>query len=156
MTVSNRIKSSCEIFEITTLVAYSTCDNRSYLIDSSPHSLQPTTQSTSMTSSGHYSQAITFNDSNRTYFHIAGFVALGISNKLFSISLWLRSVSLSVVVVLHVSSTPFGYGSCLPYLGFTTNGLFTAQIYNGSTTISVISATSVVSHGVQQITFVFI
>ncbi len=97
MTVSNRVKSACEVLEIATLVAHFTFDTGSFLNDSSPNSLTATTQSTSSISSGRYSQAITFNGSNSSYYQISGFTALRISAKSFSISLWLRPTSFWVL-----------------------------------------------------------
>jgi hypothetical protein len=144
MTVSNRVKSSCEILEIATLVAHFTFDNGSFLLDSGPNSLPAaTTQSTSSVSSGRFSQAVHFNGSNSTYFQMYGFYSLGIINKPFSISLWIRPTSLLGIIV-HVSSSALGNGWCLPFLAFATNGSLGAQIYNGSV-ISVVAPTSSVS-----------
>jgi hypothetical protein len=140
MTVSNRVKSACEILEIATLVARFAFDTGSFLNDSGPNSLQATTQSTSSLSSGRFSQAITFNGSNSSYFQMSGFTALGISNKAFSISLWIRPVSL-LGIVLHVSTNVSGTGWCIPFLSFTINGSIIAQIYNGSAQISVVDPT---------------
>ena len=151
MTLSNRVKSTSEILEIATLVAYFTFDNGSFLIDSGPNSLQATTQSTSLTSSGRYFQAITFNGLTTSYFQIAGFVSLGMSTKPFSISLWIRPLSLEGSLIF-VSSTATGCYWCVSFLGFTSTGLLAAQIYDG-TYASVISSapisTFVWSHVVQ-------
>ncbi len=147
MTVSNRAKSACEVLEIATLVAYFTFDTGLFLTDSGPNSLQPTTNSTSSTSSGRYSQAITFSGSNFSYYQISDFTALGTSNQPFSISLWLRPTSLSGVVV-HVSSNPYGNGWCIPFLGFTSSGVLQAQIYDGSNVLSITDSTNSVATSV--------
>jgi hypothetical protein len=152
MTVSKRAKSACEILEIATLVAHFTFDTGLFLNDSGPNSLQATTQSTSSVSSGCFSQAIAFNGS-ASYFQMNDFTALGISNQPFSISLWIRPVSL-LGVVLHVSNNVTGTGWCMPFLGFTINGSFIAQIYNGTANVPVVDPTfsiltSVWSHVVQ-------
>ncbi|CAF1496506.1 unnamed protein product [Adineta steineri] len=153
MTVSNRAKSSCEILEIATLVAYFTFDNGLFLNDSGPNSLQATTNSTSSTASGRFSQAISFTGSNSSYFQMSDFTALGISNRPFSISLWVRPISLRGIIVL-ISSTSAGYGYCSPHFGFSINGTVMAQIYNGTGFVAVTDsthsvATSVWSHLVQ-------
>jgi hypothetical protein len=154
MTVSNRAKSSCEILEITTLVARFTFDNGSFLLDSGPNSLSAaTTQSTSSVSPGRFSQAINFNGLNSSYFQMSDFSALGSPNKPFSISLWIRPTSLLGIVV-HVSSGAAGDGWCIPFLGFATNGSLVAQIWNGSAHVPVTDpalsvSTSVWSHVVQ-------
>jgi hypothetical protein len=153
MTVSNRVKSACEVLEIATLVAYFTFDTGLFLIDSGPNSLTATTQSTTSISSGRYSQAITFNGSSSSYFQISDFTGLGISNHSFSISVWIRPTSLLGIVV-HVSSLAGGNGWCMPFLGFALNGSFVAQIYGVSAPVSIGDptmsvSTSVWSHVVQ-------
>ncbi|CAF1506487.1 unnamed protein product [Adineta steineri] len=151
MTVSNRAKSSCEVLEIATLVAYFTFDNGLFLNDSGPNSLQATTNSTSSTASGRFFQAISFTGSNSSYFQMSDFTALGISNKPFSISFWIRPISLQgVIVLISIPST----GYCSPHFGFSTNGTVMAQIFNGTGFVAVTDAThsvatSVWSHLVQ-------
>ena len=140
MTVSNRVKSSCEILEIATLVAHFTFDNGLFLINSGPNSLLATTALTSSVSSGRFSESISFNGSQFSYFQSSGFTALGISNKAFSISLWVRPVSLSGIV-LHVSFLDWGGPWCMPFLGFALNGSFVAQMYSSSGMISVANPT---------------
>ncbi|CAF1657227.1 unnamed protein product, partial [Adineta ricciae] len=145
MTVSNRVKSSCEILEIATLVAYFTFDNGLFLNDSGPNSLNAAiTQSTSSISTGRYSEAISFDGSYSSYFQAYGFTALGKSNKPFSISLWIRPISLQGVLV-HVSSNITGLGWCMPFLAFTSNNSITAQIYNGSSVTFSVDPTKSVS-----------
>ena len=136
MSVSNRPKSPCEVLEIATLVAHFTFDTASFLIDSGPNFLQATTQSTSSTSSGRYSQGITFDGSNSSYYQMSSFTSLGTSNRPFSLSLWLRPANLSGVVV-HCSSESGGHGWCLPYIGFSLNGSLQAQIYHGQGLVSI-------------------
>ncbi len=116
MTVSNRVKSACEVLEIATLVAHFTFDTGSFLTDSGPNSLTATTQSTSSVSSGRYSQAIHFNGSTSSYYQMSDITALGISNQPFSISVWLRPTSL-LGIVLHVSASSSGINAyCLRFL----------------------------------------
>jgi hypothetical protein len=137
LTVLTRAKLSCEILEDATLSAYFTFDNGSFLIDSGPNALEATTQSTSFTSSGYFSQAITFTGLWSSYFQVNDLTALGISDRSFSISLWIQPVSLSGVLV-HVSSNASGLGWCLPFIGFATNGSLVAQILNSNGIISVL------------------
>ena len=155
MTVSNVAKSSCEILEIATLVAYFTFDTGLTLIDSGANALQAVTSATTLLANGRISQAITFNGSASSYFQASGFTALGINNRPFSISLWIRPVSLSGVIV-HVSANATGGdgGWCLPFLSFATNGSLVAQISNNNGTISISTPASSVgisvwSHVVQ-------
>ena len=130
MTVSNRAKSAYEVFEVATLVAHFTFDTGLFLTDSGPNSLQATTQSTSATSSGRFSQAITFTGTSSSYYQIGGLTALGTSNQAFSISIWLRPISLSGVVVF-VSNTANPTTWCMPFIGFDSNGFVLAQIFDG-------------------------
>lgn len=155
MTVSSVSKSSCEILDIATLVAYFTFDTALFLVDSGPNALQATTSSTSSLANGRIAQAITFNGSSSSYYQVNGFTALGITNRPFSISLWIRPLSLSGVIV-HVSANATGGdgGWCLPFLAFATNGSLIAQISNSNGVISVLAvnvsmATSAWSHIVQ-------
>jgi hypothetical protein len=148
MTVSNRVKSTCEILDIATLVAHFTFDTGSFLNDSGPNSLQATTQSTSSVSSGRFSQAITFNGSSSSYFQIGDFTEFGTPNEPFSISLWIRPIAL-LGIVLHVSAGASGVGSwCTPFLGFASDGSFVAQVYNGNMDMSVVDSTYSVSTSV--------
>ncbi len=123
------------------------------MVDSGPNSLSATTQSTSTISSGHFAQALSFSGSSSSYFQINDLTSLGISNRSFSISLWIQPVSLSGVLV-HVSSNASGLGWCLPFIGFATNGSIVAQILNNNGIISVLGSfasipTSTWSHLVQ-------
>ncbi|CAF3468670.1 unnamed protein product, partial [Rotaria sp. Silwood2] len=62
-------------------------------------------------------------------------------NQSFSISLWIQPQSLSSTLV-HISTLSNGAGSwCLPFIGFTSNNTLAAQIYDGTTIVSVIAST---------------
>jgi len=153
LTVSTRAKPSCEVLEDATLAAYFTFDTGLLWVDSGPNSLSATTQSTSAMLSGHFAQALSFSGSSSSYFQINDLTSLGISNRSFSISLWIQPVSLAGVLV-HVSSNSSGLGWCLPFIGFATNGSIVAQILNSNGVISVLGSftpvsTSTWSHIVQ-------
>ncbi|CAF3752931.1 unnamed protein product [Rotaria sp. Silwood1] len=131
LAITGREKSACEILEEATLVAYFSFNSRVELIDSGPNSLSVVRQSVSFVSNGHSFQAISFNGSTYSYFQISDLTSLGISNRPFSISLWIRPQNLSGTLV-HVSSNSSGLGWCVPFLGFTTNGSIVAQISNSA------------------------
>ncbi|CAF1554949.1 unnamed protein product [Adineta ricciae] len=146
ITVSNRTKSSCEVLEIATLVAHFTFDDGSFLQDSGPNSLdKATTQSTSSIPYGQYGQAIHFTGTTSSFFQVSGFTSLGTTNKPFSISLWIRPMSLQGVLV-HVTRQLTGHcGWCIPFLAFTSNGSIFAEIWTGDSLVSVIGPKSAVS-----------
>jgi hypothetical protein len=129
LTITNQVKSSCEIYEDATLAACFTFDNGSPLVDSGANSLVGTTQSTSFVSSGHSLQAISFNGSTSSYFQVSSLTGLGTINKSFSLSLWIRPRNLSGTLV-HVSATASGLGWCVPFIGFAANGSLVAQMWN--------------------------
>ncbi|CAF0839563.1 unnamed protein product [Adineta steineri] len=155
MTVSTRVKSSCEILDIATLVAHFTFDNGLVLNDSGPNYLQATTSETSTFASGRFSQAISFNGTQYSYFQASGFTAFGTNNKSYSISLWLRPTSLLGIIV-HVSTASSGLGGwCVPFLGFAANGSVVGQSYVNMVGVDTVAnptlsvATLVWSHVVQ-------
>ncbi|CAF3783871.1 unnamed protein product, partial [Rotaria sordida] len=129
LAITSRDKSACKILEEATLVAYFSFNSGVELIDSGPNSLSVVRQSVSFVSTGHFFQAISFNGSTSSYFQISDLTSLGITNRAFSISLWIRSQNLSGILV-HVSSNSSGLGWCVPFLGFTTSGSIVAQISN--------------------------
>jgi len=130
LTVTARDKSSCEILEEATVTTYFTFDTSVQYTDLGPNTLSVTTQALSSVPLGHKQQALSFNRSASSYLQVFGVSSLGISNRPFSISLWVRPRSLSGVIV-HVSSNAVGTGWCLPFLGFASNGSVVAQMLNG-------------------------
>ncbi len=87
-------------------------------------------------SSGCYSQSIRLNGSSRSFFQIKDLTSLGISNKEFSISLWIRPFSFQRILI-YVSSNESDDGWSLPFLAFSRNGSVLAQIYNSNGILSI-------------------
>ncbi|CAF1136917.1 unnamed protein product [Rotaria sordida] len=140
LTISRRAKSACEILEDATLAARFPFDNVATLVDFGPNSISTSASSYSILSSGHSLQAIKFNDSN-SYFQASGFTQFSINNQPFSISLWIQPESRSGTLV-HISTLSTGLGLwCLSLIGFASNGTLVAQIYNGTTVLSVMAST---------------
>ena len=138
MLISRRPKSSCELLEIATLAARFTFDSASSYSDSGPNAVATTFSSTSIIT-GYKNQAISFSGSSISYFQAWGFTSLGISNKPFSITFWIKPQVLSGTLV-HLSTSPSGTGSaCFPLLGFASNGAIIAQVLTNNATI--VSAT---------------
>ncbi|CAF1334941.1 unnamed protein product [Rotaria sp. Silwood1] len=130
LAITGRDKSACEILEEASLAAYFTFDSGISFTDSGPNSLSAVGQSVSFTSNGHSLQAISFNGSTSSYFQISDVTGLGITNRPFTISFWIRPQSLSGTLV-HVSANSSGLGWCIPFLGFAANGSIIAQMLNG-------------------------
>jgi len=105
-------------------------DNYPTLTDSGPNSLPSTQQNVSFVSSGHASNAISFNNS-AAYLQIDDLTSLGVANQSFSISLWIRPYSLSGTLVF-VSQTATGSIWCVSFIGFATNGSIVAQVWTGT------------------------
>lgn len=129
MTIFNRVKSSCEIFDDATLATYYSFDTNPTINDEGPNSLSSNAQNVSYTLSGHRSGAISFNY-NASFFQIFGLTGLGIVNKPFSISLWLRPDSL-VGTLVFVENGTVGFHWCIPFLGFAANSSVVAQVWTG-------------------------
>jgi hypothetical protein len=127
---ASRAKSACEILEEATLSAYFTFNSATFLSDSGPNSLSAVGHSNSLVSTGHSLQAISFSGSTSSYFQISDVTIIGITNRPFSISFWIRPQSLSGTLV-HISSSASGVGWCMPFLGYAANGSIVAQMLNG-------------------------
>jgi len=132
--------SSCEILDIATLAAYFTFDTGLPYNDSGPNAV-PTTSSNTAIINGYKNQAILFTGTSNSYFQTWGFTSLGISNKPFSITFWIKPQILSGTLI-HLSTSSSGTGSaCFPLLGFTSNGSIVAQVLtNNATVVSAIGS----------------
>ena len=120
--------------------------------DSGPNSLLNNENSASIVSSGHSSDAISFLGTSTSYLQALSLTGLGVSNRPFSIILWIRPESNQTATIVHVSGNSAGTGWCIPFLGLTSNTSIVAQIYNlGAITIwgPPISLTAVWSHIVE-------
>ena len=121
------------------------------VVDAGPNSLSSISQNVSYVSSGHRSNAISFNH-NTSSFQILDLTGLGMVNKSFSISLWIRPRSLvGTLIFLENSIPPLVW--CISVLGFAANGSLVAQVWTGGTVRAVFSpalSTSSVWHHIVQ------
>ena len=151
LTVTKRAKSSCEIQEDATLVTCLLFNKPTPYVDHGTNSLSSTESLTTIISSGHSKEAISFNGSS--FFQTSSFTSLGISNKSFSVALWLRPQSvLNNVVHLSADSSGLGNAWCVAILSLRSNGTILNSIYNGTGTYlwsSSISMTPTWTHVVQ-------
>ncbi len=132
MTITNRVKTSCELLNDASLVAHFPFDNN--YNDIGPNSMTGTItlQANSGVSwvSGQVNQALNINSSH-SYFQSCGFYALG-KNQPYSIAMWVNP-SLQGGTLFHLSSAATGSGAwCLPMIGFSSNGSIVAQTWEGS------------------------
>lgn len=138
MTITTGEKASCQVLEEATLAAYFNFDTGVQMIDQGPNGLLATGQSLSTTITGRLQQAISFTGATTSYFQVIGLTGLGISNRPFSISIWIRPRRLSGVIA-HVSSLASGNGWCSSFLGFSSSGTIVAQMIN-SLPVSIMSS----------------
>ena len=132
LTLTNRVKTSCEILNDASLVAHFPLDGSSK--DIGPNAMIGTynTRNNNGLSwiSGRVNQALNFNSSN-SYFQSCGFYSLG-QNQPYSIVMWVNP-SFQSGTLFHLSSAATGSGTwCLPMIGFSSNGSLVAQSWNGS------------------------
>jgi hypothetical protein len=137
VTITNRVKTSCEILNDASLVAYFPLDGNGN--DIGPNSMSGTynPQSNNGLSwiSGRVNQALNFNSST-SYFQSCGFYALG-NNQPYSIAMWVNP-SFQSGTLFHLSSAGTGSGGwCLPMIGFSSNGSIVVQTWIGSSAISI-------------------
>jgi hypothetical protein len=133
---TSRSKNATEILDDATLVAQYSFLSIAPLIDSGPNYINGSWGGGAVsTNLGIVNQAINFTV-NGAYFLITKLVLLGISNIPFSLSLWFRTTALNGGgTIVHISATSTGTGWCLRFIGLTTNGSITIQIYNGASNI---------------------
>jgi hypothetical protein len=130
LSITLRAKTAEEILEDATLCAYYSFDSGT-LADLGPNGLNGSAVNTKSVK-GKVNQALQFS-SSVAYFQAAGFVALGISNKEFSIAFWINPVRVDGGTIVYVSNSDNSW--CLPFIGFTKDGVIVAQIKSNENTI---------------------
>ncbi len=135
MSVSGRVKSSCEILELATLAAWFSFDGSSPLLDLGPNSVSSNGSNYTLVP-GVNLQAISFMGSSSSFFQASGFLFLGIPNQPFSFSLWVQPEVLAGTLV-QVSTNASGTGSCAAFIGFSSNGSLIAQVKTNTSYVAV-------------------
>lgn len=133
LSITNRVKTPCEVLNDASLVAHFTFDGN--YLDIGPNSMVATSNPQLNNGLswviGRVNQALNFNSSN-SYFQSCGYYALG-RNQPFSIVMWVKP-SFPSGTLFHLSSSATGSGSwCLPMIGFTSNGSLIIQTWTGMT-----------------------
>ena len=131
--ITNRTKSSCEIFNDATLVSYYSFDLT--IDDQGPNSLHSSIgeqfNNGISFQSGIRNEALLFSK-EYSYFQSWNYHSLTIDNQSYSYSLWIYP-NVIKGTILHLSSDKTGSGRfSLPILSFSINGSLVAQTFNGS------------------------
>ena len=153
VSITHRAKSAAEILNDATLLAYYSFDCGSTL--DSGLNLQHGFAIGQSTVTGRVKDALLFNSST-AYFQTPGFLAFGTANQSFSISLWLRPLNQSGVI-MHLSNQSTGDAWCVPLLGFNPSGNLVAHLSSSNITGPVLGLnvwthvvqTFSVAHGLQ-------
>ncbi|CAF1528772.1 unnamed protein product [Adineta ricciae] len=124
-----KAKNASEILDDATLVTYHSFDYQSYYDSSSLHLKGKYTNVTFV--NGRMNKAIHF-QSNLSLYQIDGFILLGISNKSYSITLWIYPELIQGSILLQETTKMNGHDWCIYLLGFSSNGQIVGTIWNGS------------------------
>jgi hypothetical protein len=128
LNIVTRAKSSAEILNDATLVAYYSFDTSYLNYDNGPNGLNGTLVN-AVTVSGRVNQAMRF-ISGSSYFQVYGFYRFGYAtlfNGPYSVSMWINPTSLASSTIVQMSSTQFG-GSCTNIFGLLSPSGLTGQI----------------------------
>ena len=128
LSITGRAKSACEVLEDATLAGCFLFDSANPYADSGPNSLSNTQVLSTIISSGHSKDAISFDGTS--YFQASSFTGLGVIDQSFSILLWVRARSTNSTLV-HVSGNSNGRAWCIPFIGLHSNGSIVAQLFIG-------------------------
>ncbi|CAF4097271.1 unnamed protein product, partial [Adineta steineri] len=138
LTFVSRVKTSAELLDEATLVAYYPFDN-SYTDFGPNQIINSTSVSTMFDSSGQFNQCLLINSTNLSYFQTTGFYYLGQTSYSYSFSLWIYPF-VNNGTILQVSSSN---SWCVPMIGFDISGRLTIQTMssNGVYAVSLTSGT---------------
>ncbi|CAF1003670.1 unnamed protein product [Didymodactylos carnosus] len=126
--LTNYAKTSCQILNDATLVAYYPFDSTTQpYLDYGPYYFSAVYSQT-ITVTGRVGNALLFNSSS-AYFQSQSFVPPLNANQAFTISLWLNPNSISGGTILHASVAQNGTGLCYDLLVLTSTGTLVAQTY---------------------------
>ena len=136
--VTTRAKSAAEILNAATLMAYYSFDLPNQVLDSGPNGLHGIQNNAALVA-GRVNQGMRFTGSN-SYFQAYGFYTLAwgvISNRAFTISLWVNPSSIASSTIVQVSNfqnSTFSPAYSMNLIGFwssggTANGQLVTQIW---------------------------
>ena len=124
LSYTNRAKNSTEILRDATLVVHFPFDSYS-IYDQGPLRINGSLAGNATFVSGRIGQALEIKNVNQSSFEVHGLVLLGVSNRSYSFSIWIRPDVQQKSVIIHLSSQSNGAGWCLPALGLTSSGQLT-------------------------------
>ncbi|CAF1332186.1 unnamed protein product [Rotaria sordida] len=131
LTISNRMKSSCEIYLDAILACYLTFDSAVSIVDSGPNFLNVTNNGGTIVS-GRVNQALQFS-SSLSYVIVNGISALQSQYTVFTISMWVYPTNIiNGATLIHASTLVDGLETCLTMWGLTSSGAVSVNVMNSS------------------------
>ena len=132
LSFTNRAKNSTEILQDATLVVYFSFDNNS-TYDEGPLRINGSHVGNTTFVPGRVGQALEIKNINQSDFSVHGLVLLGISNRSYSFSIWIRPYIQQKSTILHLSDQMNGTNWCVPALGLTNTGQLMSYSYGQGT-----------------------
>ena len=132
---SGTARNACQILNDASLVVYYPFSNTDPYSDYSVNLCHGIASHTSIISTGHIDQAISFSSSS-SYFQAQCFPRMRNGNDAFSISMWINPTSNAGGSVLHLSSLWNGNGTCYDLLGLTASGHIVLQWIMSATNVN--------------------
>lgn len=127
----SRVKSDCEVKTDATLYAYYSWDDGSP-IDEGPNGLNGSFFGDVSIETGYLNKGLFFSaDSPISYFVASGFAIVGMTNRAFSTSIWVKPTSLGGTILL-IAINALGIYNCHPILGMKATGEPAAVLYDGT------------------------
>ena len=120
-----RAKNSSEVLRDATLVVFFPFENNTY--DQGPLRINGSLIGNSTFVSGRVGQGLEVKNINQSSFEVHGLVLLGVSNRSYSFSIWIRPYVQQQSTILHLAAQADGNGWCVPVLGLTSAGQLSAS-----------------------------
>lgn len=126
-------RTSCQIYNDATLIAYYPFDTTDTLLDRSVNLFHGIASDINIVSSGRLQQAISFN-LNTSYFQAPCYPTLRSGGLPLSLTLWVNpTTAIGGGSIVHLSNLQNGAGTlCYDLLGFTAAGVLAAQLMRSS------------------------
>ncbi|CAF1276070.1 unnamed protein product [Didymodactylos carnosus] len=128
--LTTRAKSATELLNDATQIWYFSFDQPSVYYDQGPNRLNSSNVVSLTSVSGKVNQGIRITTTS-SYFQTLGYPYTGYpTNKPLTFAMWINPTSINSGILLHISSTQYGYSNQQELLGLTLSGQIVAQIYS--------------------------